>query len=378
MASIRKSLKSLLYISGWKTNRKIVVIESDDWGSIRMPSRMSFERLEKYGLDLRSHDAERFNLYDTLETKRDIEALFSILTKYKDGYGNYPVFTPLTIMANPDFVRIANSDFSEYSYEPFPVTYQRYYGSDNALTLWEEGIRNKIFVPQIHGREHLNVASWMNALYQGDLHARLAFEEGFFGYYPDQRKFPGRDYQAAFLLNEPDELDKQMEILTDSVTLFHKLFGYTPEYFVPPNGPFNNKLNSILAKNGVKYRYTNRIQNETLGHGKHRKIIHWLGKKDNHGITYMLRNCSFEPSIEGVDWVSNCMLNLKICFKWGKPAVISSHRVNYIGHHNVSNRDKGLKALDVLLESMLKSWPDIEFITTPELGILLNNQNHGE
>lgn len=30
---------NLLNIPGWRTNRKIVVIESDDWGSIRMPSQ---------------------------------------------------------------------------------------------------------------------------------------------------------------------------------------------------------------------------------------------------------------------------------------------------------------------------------------------------
>ena len=30
--------KWLINIPGWRTNRHIVVIESDDWGSIRMPS----------------------------------------------------------------------------------------------------------------------------------------------------------------------------------------------------------------------------------------------------------------------------------------------------------------------------------------------------
>ena len=30
---------NLLNIPGWRTKRHIVVIESDDWGSIRMPSK---------------------------------------------------------------------------------------------------------------------------------------------------------------------------------------------------------------------------------------------------------------------------------------------------------------------------------------------------
>jgi hypothetical protein len=34
--------KYYINLRGWKTKRKIVVIESDDWGSIRMPSPESF------------------------------------------------------------------------------------------------------------------------------------------------------------------------------------------------------------------------------------------------------------------------------------------------------------------------------------------------
>lgn len=46
--------RNIANLFGWCTNKKIVVIESDDWGSIRMPSLSSFEKLEKLGLDLRS------------------------------------------------------------------------------------------------------------------------------------------------------------------------------------------------------------------------------------------------------------------------------------------------------------------------------------
>lgn len=50
----RNTWKSLLSvhvsnIPGWRTNRKIVVIESDDWGSIRMSSLEAFKNLLKAG-----------------------------------------------------------------------------------------------------------------------------------------------------------------------------------------------------------------------------------------------------------------------------------------------------------------------------------------
>ena len=37
--------RNLLNFRGWTTKRKIVVIESDDWGSIRMPSKNIFKKL---------------------------------------------------------------------------------------------------------------------------------------------------------------------------------------------------------------------------------------------------------------------------------------------------------------------------------------------
>ena len=37
-------------IPGWRTNRHIVVIESDDWGSIRMSSIENFNKMLKAGM----------------------------------------------------------------------------------------------------------------------------------------------------------------------------------------------------------------------------------------------------------------------------------------------------------------------------------------
>ena len=60
---------------GWRTNRKIIVIESDDWGTVRMPSLKAFERLEKAGLDLVSRDGERYARTDTLASVSDLSML---------------------------------------------------------------------------------------------------------------------------------------------------------------------------------------------------------------------------------------------------------------------------------------------------------------
>ena len=365
-------LRNIRNMPGWQTNKKLIVFESDDWGSIRMPSIGSFERLEKSGLDLRSADAERYNLNDTLATRQDLVYLFEVLSSVKDKYGNYAVFTPITIVANPDFQRIMDSGFKEYFYEPFTSTLKRYHGCESSFGLWMEGIKRKLFVPQMHGREHLNVTAWMNALHNKEERTLAAFRENMWGFVPV--RYPEIDYQAAFLLGSPDELKYQEKVITEGLDLFKNLFGYKAEYFVPPNGLFNNSLNKTLFENGIKLRYAPTIQNETVGYGKSRKAVHWLGQKDNIGIRYITRNCFFEPSLAGRDWIDSCLNDINIAFRWKKPAIISTHRVNYVSSLNPENRDKGLKQLSQLLSEILNKWPETTFLTTCELGKLINKK----
>ncbi len=367
---MKGTIRRLSEIPGWHTNKRVIVIESDDWGSIRMPSKESFQLLEKTGLDLRSADAERYNLNDTLARPEDLAGLFDVLSSVKDLTGNYAIFTPICIMANPDFVKIRQTDFRHYYYEPFTETLKRYPGCENSFDLWKEGISKKLFIPQLHGREHLNVITWLKALQSGDKHTLAAFNEKCWGFVPAD--YPVVDYQAAFLPDNPAELDYHKAVINESIDLFKRLFGYRPEYFVPPNGPFNNRLNKTLSENGIRYRYASKIQHEPVGFGKTRIRMHYPGQKEKHGIRYLIRNSFFEPSQEGKDWIDSCLNEIKIAFRWHKPAIISTHRVNYIGALNPQNRDKGLRQLSELLKSITKIWPDAQFLTTPQLGHMMD------
>jgi len=371
----RNFKKNISNLPGWITNRKIVVFESDDWGSIRMPSCEVYKKLENAGLDLRSRDAERYNLYDSLASKTDLEELFNILMSFKDSRGNYPVFTAVTVVANPDFEKIKKADFKEYYFEPFTETLKSYKGCENSFDLWKKGIEEKLFIPQMHGREHLNVLMWLRALRNGDKNTIIAFNEGMWGFVPDHNTLPGIYFQQAFLPDNPAEIELHKKVIIDGLNLFEKIFGFRAKYFVPPNGLFNNSLNKTLLENGIKYRSSSKIQKEPLGNGKYRKVIHWLGQKDRNGIRYITRNCVFEPSQPGRDWIDSCLNDIKIAFRWHKPAIISTHRVNYIGALRLENRDRGLRQLNLLFTEITKRWPDIEFMTTPELGKIISSKS---
>src|SRR5690606_1901624 len=106
--AINKSMVFFNERRGWTTDRKIIVIESDDWGSIRMPSRDVYERLLKKGIRV---DKSVYNKYDTIASVDDFEHLFEVLSQFKDINNNNPIITANTIVANPDFYEIRKSNF---------------------------------------------------------------------------------------------------------------------------------------------------------------------------------------------------------------------------------------------------------------------------
>src|SRR6056297_3463585 len=88
---------NLANILGWRTDRKIVVFESDDWGSIRMPSKNVYHKCLKAGYRV---DKIAYERYDSLASEDDLELLFDLLTSYKDINGNHPVMTANVLPAN--------------------------------------------------------------------------------------------------------------------------------------------------------------------------------------------------------------------------------------------------------------------------------------
>ncbi len=158
-------LRNVINIPGWSTKRKIVVIESDDWGSIRMSTKKDRDELILAGFDFSN---QPFNRYDALESNDDLTALYQVLKKHKDATGRHPVFTAVSIVANPDFEKIKAGNFQQYFYEPFTETLNRYPNSDKVIDLYKQGISERLFVPIFHGREHLNAQRWLRALQSGN------------------------------------------------------------------------------------------------------------------------------------------------------------------------------------------------------------------
>lgn len=366
-----KNFKSELYqnvinLFGWNTNRKIVVIESDDWGSIRMPSREVYEKLLKKGIRV---DNLPYNRYDSLASEKDLSALFDTLHSVEDKNGRPAVITANTIVANPDFEKIKESDFQEYFYEPFTETLKRYPNHQNSFKLWKQGITSGAFKPQFHGREHLNVNRWMRALRKDIGNVRLAFDNGMFDL-SISLKISENSFMEALNYEDEKELEFQKTSIIEGTQLFEKLFEYRSQTYIAPCYTWSNKLNETFKNNGIHCFQGNWFQfNPVAGkHHRFKKHFHYTGQKNKLKQTFLVRNAAFEPSdISSIDWVRDVLSRAEIAFRMRKPLIIGSHRLNYIGFIDEKNRNRNLLVLKQLLMSLLKRWPNIEFMSSDEL-----------
>ena len=364
-------------VAGWRTRRRIVVIESDDWGSIRTSGTEAWKDMKEGGLDV---DALHYDTVDALESNEDLEVLFSVLSEFRDKNGNHPVITPMCIMGNPDFSRIEASEFSSYFFQPLHETLKEYPAHDRVLELWKKGFEENLFVAGLHGREHLNVRRYMNLLQSGDEGMRLAFKHRSVG----AGSFRGATYPNYLGALYPESLEEVEELkkhLTEAGAIFNTYFGEPPEVFIAPNREEPRELEKTLKQIGVRYLTRSKRRLYPVGDGTFRKEYNWLGKRNEQGQHVIVRNCFFEPVCWGEhqyvsDWVDNCMKEISIAFQWHKPAVISSHRANFTGFLRPDNREKGLGELRRLLKQILQKWPDTEFMSTKELGDTITGK-HG-
>ena len=367
------NLKDILFsIPGWTTRRKIVVFESDDWGSIRITSRKNYDRLLKH--DLLSMNSAYDN-YDCLENRQDLESLFNTLSLIKDINGNHPVFTFNFVMGNPDFDTIRQNSFEKYFFEHFLTSYNKYYG-DIPDELLNKGFSEKFFVPQFHAREHLNSQLWIKDLKNGISRTRKAFDYEFFGLKTDTSSQFQNHYLAAYQAENSMELNRVSEIVNEGLEMFSSTFQFDSKSFTACNYVWPKELEKYLSSKGVLFFQGQRAQliPDFSNKGKIRVQRHYMGQQNNLGQYYLIRNVLFEPSSnKSFDWVSSALNQINWAFRFRKPAIISSHRMNFVGSLDCKQRDRNLNDLIILLRLLKKNWPEIEFMSSLELFDVIKN-----
>lgn len=348
-------------IPGWRTNRKLVAIAVDDYGNVRLHSKKAREQMDKAGLKVHS----RFDAYDTLETREDLEALYEVLESVKDKNGNPAVFTPYALSCNPDFEEMERQGQKEYIPEELPTTYEKlesllstaYQG---AWKLWQQGMENGIMQPEYHGREHLNLKAFNKKLEAKDTELLSALSTRSV----TSLSGSGLDHigwTAAFSFQGKEDYDSLKGILADGMQRFERVYGYKASCFTPPAQQFPPELEAYTAQLGIKAIDRPFFSNTHLGEGKYQRKIRAM-RQLSDGTVQLVRNVVFEPTDSHIDHVAKAMGQISAAFFWSKPVIISSHRVNFCGLIDENNRKKGLTELQRLLQSITQKWADVEFV----------------
>lgn len=371
MRNIKDYIKKSIYKwRGWKTNRKIVVIESDDWGCIRMPLRETYNKLLKLGIRV---DKDDYCKFDNLATPNELSSLFEILSSVKDKNGRHAVMTANTIMANPDFDRIRESNFEEYFFEPFTKTLSRNASTEKSFEVWKQGMQSNLFHPQFHGREHLYVKKWMQDLRNKVRATLIGFDFRTFGLTSCTSPEIDFNYMGAFNSGLNEDIDIFKSIIKEGLNMFENTFKYRSLSFIPTTYTWPIEIESTLVENDVRFLQGTHYQaipvdDDNTFKGRNNTLV---GIKSKSGLIYLIRTCDFEPSQKKVtDSIGECMHKIEQAFSIKKPAIISTHRLNFIGSIHQSNRDNNLKLFHKLLSKIVKKWPDVEFMSSDELGML--------
>lgn len=356
---------------GWTTKKRIVVFESDDWGSIRTSDENVLNIFRNKGLPI---DKDPYTLFDSLEINQDLELLFGLLDKFKDKNNNNPKFTLNNIVANPDFEKIKSNNFEEYHYEKFTTTLGRYKDSDKVLSFYKKALNEKLISIQFHGREHLQVNNWISKLKRNEKNSLEAFNNNMFTYYPKVgANCFDQNLDAFGCYSEKDFLDLPL-VIEDGLRIFEEIWGYKSRSVVCPCHIWNPEIERTFKKHGINQIQSGPKQTVSKKNKKEfNQIRQYTGKLSKEDILMTARNVIFEPSIFHSQPLEKALKSIQSAFFWNKPAIISTHRLNFIGRINENNRDRNLVLLQNLISRILSMWPNIEFMSSDGLGELIWN-----
>jgi hypothetical protein len=374
---VKSLIRYYVQFRGWKTKRRIVVIESDDWGSIRMPDKKTFDILSKKNPKILR---DPYCKFDMLESKADIDALSNVLTRFKDFSGKPPVITVNTIVGNPCFDKIKESRFESYFFEEFDKTYQRFSDGNRTLDALYSAINEGLLFPQLHGREHVHVPLWLNELRSGQPELLHAFEHNCFGVpYSSSSSNNLRKNLLASLDRTGVESEHtfQENSIQDGAHIFEKQFGFRSVSFIAPAYTWQRSIEKKLSEVGVISLQGLPLQYEaSKDKNAYNKLLHFTGQRNKLGQHYTVRNVFFEPSTNiNFDWFGSAIERVGEAFFFNKPAIISMHRLNFIGGIDHDQRNRNLILLANFFSALLKKWPTIEFITSQQLANVISNES---
>lgn len=302
---------------------RAVVLESDDWGLCAWSADEEAWRALAATPAFRSAPGRAYGR-STLESAADVRALCETLLAFRGADGAPPVWQANTIMAVPDFERIAREGWSHAELpllEPprVPSRWER-------PGLWEQvdaAIGSGVWWPELHGLHHVPEQAWLAALARGDADARLAFA---------QQCLVCEAVEASGEYDRTEPREARVSHLERACAIFARRFGRPPASFCPPDYRWDASIEAVAAQQQL------RVLQGVLGHDRRwprlARLLHmWRWPDVRQGRLFMPPRIAFEPRGEATGGSrlgpARAHAAARAAWRRGQPAVISTHRLNY-------------------------------------------------
>ena len=342
---------------------RAVVLESDDWGLCAwVPDREAWTALAGTPA-FRSPAGERYG-GSTLESAADVKALAGLLLEHSGGDGFPPVWQANTVMANPDYARLASSalDAPTIPLVDLPDTPGRW----SRPGFWEDVLRAceaGVWWVELHGLHHLPEGAWLAALHRGDDDARRAIA---------QQSPVCAAVEASGEYDPSEPLATRRRNFERAVARFGALVGRAPRSFCPPDYRWDESLESEAERHGVT-TFQGKAEQAGRAFLRLRRLRIGLRWPHTRGARfYMPPRIAFEPCGGGETRaraaVEAALRGARDAWKRARPAVISSHRLNY-AHIDPEWSRAGREALRALLGALCRE--GAAFLTDAEVRALV-------
>ena len=366
-------LLDFFYTSNINFDDQIIVFESDDWGMERVSSNAAFNVLLSQGYEL---DKCKFNSNDIIENNNDVEELSKVLLQNISQNGSKPIFTLNMVLSNPNYKKIKEYKFKKYfSYEINEV-YSNNHNSLEVLSLLKQGYEDRVFHFEFHCKDHFRHRDWLIKLQNGDKSFVDAFNQKMTSVpvYSLKRSCEN-ELLDAFSIRNKFDFEVMRNSIHEGVNIFKKNFGYLPNSFIAPCYYWSDAIEEIFYKLNINIVQGSKFQkvpnNSKKGYSFKRRINGSLNK--NLQI-HLVRNCFFEPTLNTeVDWITSVLNDIESAFNSKQPAIICTHRINYVSGLNVLQRDKNLRLLNKLLSILNEKFPKVKYMSTVDLANKINN-----
>ena len=317
-----------------------VLIESDDWG----PGGV--------------FHAER------------LTQLLACLEGHKDSVNRAAVMTADVVLSVPDIEKItADPDFSyqrKMLDEDFPEIYQ----------VMLTGIKIGTFVPQLHGLEHLNGQAFAQLCHYNDARIAAAVSDPHgWNWESLDSSLQGHYVDGSHLPTQAISLENAQTIIALATQTFQKLFGHPSISTVAPCYLWNSDIESIWQKYGIQFIQTAGYRcdgrDEQGKYHQDRQLIR-SGNLSDCGQVYLARNVMYEP-VDGRNNSETAYHEALSAYAQALPICISTHRYNYT--RSEEDFQQSLTGLHRLLGNIGQAFPDVRFVSSPELGTQIMTAN---